>query len=224
MDLLLLHDPTPAELTRFLTPGGGMDAMLDLKRQGAIQSIGLGCVELEHHLQFMEHPAAEAILTVNDYNLVRRRVAAEVLPTAIERRAGMINAGIFYMGLVGGLPPAESFSMGFKSSLAVGDLVALATSIYDWCEQRQGGGRDVPHGQPIRQAALEFSLDHPAVSTCLIGCRTPEEVDQVLDVYELPKLGDDFWADFDAEFGERIAAFPADGHWFYSKENSNIGN
>lgn len=201
-----------------------MDAMLDLKRQGAIQSIGLGCVELEHHLQFMEHPAAEAILTVNDYNLVRRRVAAEVLPTALEKRAGMINAGVFYMGLVGGLPPAESFSMGFKSSLAVGDLVALATSIYDWCERRQGGGQDVPHGQPIRQAALEFALDHPAVSTCLIGCRTPQEVDQVLDVYELPKLGDDFWADFDAEFGERIASFPTDGHWFYSKENSDIGN
>ena len=28
--------------------------------------------------EFMEHPAAEVILTVNDYNLVRRRVADTV--------------------------------------------------------------------------------------------------------------------------------------------------
>ena len=53
----------------------------------------------------------------------------------------------FYMGLVGGLPPAESFSMGFKSSLAVDELVTLATRIYDWCEARGGGGVDVPAGR-----------------------------------------------------------------------------
>ena len=30
---------------------------------------GLGCLELEYHSQFMEHPAASVSLTVNDYNL-----------------------------------------------------------------------------------------------------------------------------------------------------------
>ena len=47
------------------------------------------------------------------------------------------------------------------------------------CESRGGGGVDVPAGQTIRQAALEFGLDHPAVATCLMGCRTPDEIDQV---------------------------------------------
>lgn len=65
------------------------------RRQGAIGAIGLGCVELEHHLEFMEHPAAEAILTVNDYNLVRRRVVDSVLPAALGRQVGMINAGVY---------------------------------------------------------------------------------------------------------------------------------
>ena len=54
----------------------------------------------------------------------RRRLSRLPPPRAATRST--------HLPQVGGLPPAESFSMGFKSSLAVDALVALATRIYDW--------------------------------------------------------------------------------------------
>ena len=58
----------------------------------------------------------------------------------------------------------------------------------------------------------------------MIGCRTAEELHQVADAHALPALGEEFWAEFNARFGEEIAMFPSSGHWFYSKEDSDIGN
>lgn len=40
LDVLLLHDPTAAELDQFLAPGGGMEAMVDLKQQGVVGELG----------------------------------------------------------------------------------------------------------------------------------------------------------------------------------------
>ena len=129
---MLLHDPTAAELEQFIAPGGGMEAMVDLKRQGVVTELGLGCLELHYHTKFMAQHESSIALTVNDYNLVRRRCEHEVYPKAIESNVSVINAGCFYMGLLGGLPPAESFSMGFKSTLEVDDLIALATRMFYW--------------------------------------------------------------------------------------------
>jgi hypothetical protein len=44
---VLVHDATYEELETFLAPGAGMDALVDLKRQGVVGHIGVGCVEFE---------------------------------------------------------------------------------------------------------------------------------------------------------------------------------
>ena len=52
----------------------------------------IGCVEEEQQRRFLEEADAEVVLTVNDYNLLRRN-ARGVYDFASERGLGVINAG-----------------------------------------------------------------------------------------------------------------------------------
>ena len=191
-----------------------MDALARLKQEGCIDHIGLGCLEHENHAAVLDDGRVDVILTVNDCNLVRRYVLEDIYPTAQSQDVGIVNAGIFYMGLLGGLRPEVSYSMGFKKNLQKHELVRLANDIYDFCQER---------GTSIRKAALEFSLSKfPGVSTVPVGCRTAEEVHGLVDAYEAPKLDEAFWSEFDALFEERVTSFDVDDHWFYNKTESRV--
>eukprot|EP00912_Choanoflagellata_sp_UC4_P000841 UC4_evm2s517 len=214
IDVLFLHDPTLKEMQDFVSPGGGIEALEELKRQNSIGHIGLGCLEHENHVVAIEDGRFDVILTVNDCNLIRRFAVPELYPRASKKNVGIINASIFYMGLIGGISPHESFSMGFKKELLYTnkELVDLATDIYVFCEKR---------GTSIRKAAIDFSLSHfPGVATVPVGCRTSQEVHSLVDDYEKPVLDFRFWNDFNSEFHSKIANFPRSFHWFYSKEDS----
>ena len=120
LDTVLVHDPTMAELEEFLAPGsGGMAALVALKEEGAVGHIGIGCVEHEQHRAFLSSPDfqehAEIVLSVNDFNLVRRYGPEGSWLDAEKGGAGILNAGTFYMGLLA--DPEASWSQGFKSQL-----------------------------------------------------------------------------------------------------------
>ena len=65
LDLCLLHDPTMPELSEFLNAdgacdrGAGMGALRELKRQGMVRHIGIGCVDRPQQLRFLGEPDAE---------------------------------------------------------------------------------------------------------------------------------------------------------------------
>jgi D-threo-aldose 1-dehydrogenase len=121
VDILLLHDPTLPELEYFLNDQhGGMRALESLREEGVVKYLGIGCVEHEQQRMFMEYnngADCDLVLTVNDFNLVRRYGSDEsgAFPLAQERDMGVINAGAFYMGLLA--DPLNSWSLGFKKDL-----------------------------------------------------------------------------------------------------------
>ena len=41
-------------------------------------------------------------------------------------------------------------------------------------------------GVPLKAAALQFPLRHPAVGSVVVGCRSPAEVDEDVELFELP--------------------------------------
>ena len=108
------------------------------------------------------------------------------------------------MGMLSGVEPAESYSLGFKTgiadgmaktlalahrrawsfteSLAVTSYLCCACSFsgrvaggleWEWCEVR---------GVSLGALALQWTMKHPQVSTCIIGCRTAAEVNGVCDM------------------------------------------
>ena len=63
----------------------------------------------------MEHHEAAILLSVNDFNLVRRYAPEESWMMARDKDVGVLNAGTFYMGLLA--DPYNSWQLGFKKTL-----------------------------------------------------------------------------------------------------------
>jgi D-threo-aldose 1-dehydrogenase len=211
LDVVLLHDPTLAELDEFLAPGGGLQALKDLQRENVVGHIGLGCVEHEQHLRFLSDCSdASVLLTVNDFNLLRRFALQSSWPAAAKHDVGVLNAGAFYMGLLA--DPRGSWSQGFKKTLRQPELVSLAREMGEWSEA---------HGVPLRTLALQFAARHPSVSSVPIGCRSAKEVDEVVDSV-LQAVPESLWSEFDETFGARVKALGREAHWYYDKSASKI--
>ena len=100
VEVCLVHDLTPEELETFLSPGGGMEGLRAAKQEGLVGHLGLGTHDKPHaplHRRWLEDPDAEVLLTVNDYNILRRYGGDQsgALTAAAEKNAGVMNAGVF---------------------------------------------------------------------------------------------------------------------------------
>lgn len=237
LDVVLLHDPTMEDVKRFLGPGGGMEALLQLRDEGKVGYFGIGSVDQEQILDFMKSPRTDCsvYLSVNDNNLVRRyaatgdvvsgsplRYGPSPYAEAQWRDIGVLNAGIYYMGLLA--DPENAWSTGFRKDFLIKypKIVDLARRIQIWCEKEMPEERGIKP-IPIRTLALQYGLRHEAVSSTIVGCRSAREVDEVCDAY-MECIEKAVWTEFDAKFGMEIQSldWQAD-HWRYSKESSDIG-
>lgn len=227
LHLVLLHDPTGEDLERFLGQGGGIEALRELRAEGKVGHFGIGCVEDEHQLSFITSAAADCsvVLTVNDYNILRRYgaegncigdSAAKGPATFAEAQArdiGVMNAGAFYMGL---LADPQAWQEGFRSQVGADypKLGDLATRMKAWCESPPEGSPWA--AVPLRALALQFAARHEAVATVPVGCRSAQEVDEVCDAF-LMEIPEAMWAAFNARFGEELQSLSWTDHWRYNK-------
>ena len=103
LDVMLVHDP--AEIEPVLAPHAAHEALLDLKKQGVIRHLGLGCRPHAHHQACIATGDFEVSLTFRDYNLIERSALAGVLEPAVAADVGVFNASIMLSGLLGGDDP-----------------------------------------------------------------------------------------------------------------------
>lgn len=217
--MVLVHDTTAEELEHFLAPGGGMEGLRQARAEGLVGHFGLGTHDRPHaplHRRWLREEDADVLLTVNDFNVLRRYGAGAqgCLTAAAEKNAGVMNAGVFYMGMLSGIPPMESYGMGFKSGLVpqMERTLSLAQRQWEWCEAREIS---------LGAVALQWAMQHPAVSTCIMGCRTAEEVHGVVDMAQAP-IADSLWAEFAQEFDEAVAELTEEDHWWYVRGETEI--
>ena len=236
IDIVLLHDPTMKDVHQFLDDGGGMEGLLELRRERKIGYFGIGSVDHDEVLEFMMNKTTDCsvYLAVNDYNLLRRyastgnvisntprKYASSPFTEAQWRDVGVLNGGTYYMGLLA--DPVNGWSLGFKKTLIekYPKLVNLAKRIQNWCEKELPKERNISP-IPIRSLAIQFSLKHDAVSSTIIGCRSAKEVDEVCDAF-LYKIPNAVWTEFEAKFGDEINNLDwKNDHWRYDKQSSKI--
>ncbi len=85
----------------------------------------------------------------------------------------MIAGGVFNSGVIAG-------GTTFDYKAAAPEVVARVARLREICDR---------HGVPLAAAAVQFPRRHPAVVTVLVGCSTPGEVaeDVQLSTLELPE-------------------------------------
>ena len=177
IDILHIHDPDH-HFDEALA--GALKALAQLRSQGLIGAIGAGMNQAEMLTAFAKHGGFDCFLLAGRFTLLDRRGADELLPLCAKEGIGVIAAGVYQSGLLA--DPRPGATENYQPAAA--ESIAKALALKELCES---------HGVPLRAAAIQFPFRHPAISCVIVGVRTPDEVDDAVEMFRHP-IPDDLWA------------------------------
>ena len=174
IDLYQIHWPEPDEDVE-----EGWHTMVDLQREGKVRWIGV-CNFNEHQLA-----RAAAIAPVTSlqppYSILRRGIEPAVLPYALEHNIGVIAYSPMASGLLTGAMTAERAASlpedDWRSRSDEYKEPKLSKNLAVAAKLGEIGAR---HGRSAGEAAIAWTLHHPAVTGSIVGVRNPAQVDGVV--------------------------------------------
>ena len=193
LDVMLVHDP--AEIEPVLIPHAARDALLDLKEQGVIRHLGLGCRPHAHHQACIATGDFEVSLTFRDHNLIERSALAGVVEPAVAADVGLFNASIMLSGLLGGDDPvrvAASAAGVSPDRVEMTEELRRAKRMYDWCTARD---------LDLHVVNLHYCLRETRFASVLLGFSTPERVAQNVAAYQ-QEVDPAVWEELDRDFAD----------------------
>lgn len=182
LDVCLIHDPD--DMAPVLAPGGGIEALTQLKGEGVIGATGLGVRSHAFHRAAIADGRFDVILTYLDYTLLSQ-TAAPLIEEAAAAGLGVVIGSALATGLlVGGDEPPRRYGR----SADPGDPdVAQALRLRRWAAQ---------HGVSLPDLALQWILRNPRVSVLLTAAASPDEIEANVQASTAP-LPSGIWEEFD---------------------------
>ncbi len=175
VDVALVHDPDDHyEEAR----DGALAALRRLRDEGVVRAVGVGMNQTALLVRFARETDPDCFLVAGRYTVLDRSASDELLPLCEERGIGVIAGGVFNSGILAG-------GTTFDYEAAPPEVVARVEYLRDVCAR---------HDVPLRAAAVQFPLRHPAVRTVLVGCRSPEEVEEDVHLSQL-ELPEPLWGE-----------------------------
>ena len=120
-------------------------------------------------MTFARHGAIDYLLLAGRYTPLDASAGNELLELCLERGVPVIAAGVFNSGLLAG---GTTFDYAAPSP----EVLARAAALDETARR---------YGVPLAALALQFPLRHPAVTTVLVGARSPGEVEADLELSQL---------------------------------------
>lgn len=183
VDILYVHDIGPMThgvegnkpLWKQLETGG-YKALLELKRQGLISAIGLGVNEWEVLMDALGLGDWDVFLLAGRYTLLEQTSLDPFLTTCVKRNVSIVVGGPFNGGALMGTGM-------WNYARAPENVVRRVHELEAACRE---------FNVPIGAAALQFPLAHPAVCNILPGPKSPQELDGILEWWNLP-IPEELW-------------------------------
>jgi D-threo-aldose 1-dehydrogenase len=176
VDVVHVHDPDDHAAEAL---AGAFPALRKLRDEKVIGAVGAGMNQSEVLARFVREAGVDCVLVAGRYTLLDQSAADELLPLCDQHGVAVIAAGVFNSGVLADPRPGAYFDYAPASDAVLGQAQAMARV----CEA---------HGVPLRAAVLQFPLQHPAVTTVLMGARTADEVRQNVAAFEHP-IPDELW-------------------------------
>ena len=173
VDIALIHDPDDHydEAIR-----GAYPALERLRSEGVVTAIGVGMNQTELLCRFARDGDFDCFLVAGRYTLLDRSAAEELLPLCLERGIDVIAGGVFNSGIL-------ASGTTYDYAPAQPDVLAAARRLSDVCAR---------YSVPLAAAAIQFPLRHPAVTSAVVGCRSPAELDEDVRLFDL-ELPAELW-------------------------------
>jgi len=123
----------------------------------------------------------DVFLLAGRYTILDQDALDELLPLCLERNIGVLIGGVMNSGIL-----ADPRAGGrFNYAEAEPDIVERAQRLAAVCAR---------HGVPLKAAAVQFVLAHPAVTSIVAGVRSIDHLDEYPRLYREP-IPADLWAD-----------------------------
>jgi L-galactose dehydrogenase len=164
IDLFQVHDLEFGDAQQIINET--IPALRRLQQQGKARYIGITGYPPKLLRRIAEAAPVDSILTYCHYNLMNTDMDEVLTAFARERGIGLINAAALHMGILTENGPAE----WHPAPQAVRDAGRKAA---EFCRSR---------GADIARVAMHFSLDHPYVSSTLVGIANTRQVEASLEL------------------------------------------
>ena len=182
VDIAHIHDPDD-DFEEALS--GAHRALCELRAAGAVRAVGTGMNQAEMLARFAREGDFDCFLLAGRYTLLEQGALDDLLPTCLERGISIIAGGVFNSGVL--IDPDASAYYNYAPADAA--TVERSRRIGRVCER---------HGVPVKAAALQFPLGHPAVACVLTGARSPAELHENVKAFDVP-LPPELWTDLKRE-------------------------
>ena len=205
VDVYLIH--WPDRNVPFEEP---MRALDDLVKQGKVRAVGLSNFKLNEIEACMKTRRVDVVQYC--WNMFDRRMQKEIFPYCRENKIGVMAYGSLAYGmLTGTLSEEKTFEKSdWRSKRGQLGNINLFQHLFGpdhflknlrAVEELKGVAKR--YGKTLPQLALNWTLSNPVISTALVGCRNPGEVDD-----NVGALG---WKISDADMKEIDAIFARQG-------------
>jgi D-threo-aldose 1-dehydrogenase len=175
VDIVFVHDPDDHYRAAL---DGAFPVLRELRAAGRIQAIGAGMNQWQMELAFAREGDMDCFLLAGRYTLLDQTALPEFLPYCVERGISVVAGGPYNSGI---LAVGARAGATFNYRAAAPDMMERAARIAAVCER---------HDVPLKAAALQFILAHPAIASVIPGARSVPEVEDNVRMVERPIPGE----------------------------------
>ena len=181
VEMVFIHDPDGAADQAI---SEAYPVLERLRAEGIVKTIGIGITSNEIPTRFINETDIDVVLIALKYTLLDQSAGAELLPTALRKGVSVIAGGVFNSGILTNPKAGATFNYEPASP----EVLARAQKIEKFFLDR---------GVSLAQAALQFPMQHPAISAILVGCRSADEVTTNVALYN-KEIDLQIWSEFDS--------------------------
>jgi D-threo-aldose 1-dehydrogenase len=142
-----------------------LPALRSLQREGLVGAVGLGVNDVQVVLDVLRHAELDALLLAGRYTLLDQTALPELLPLCRARGVHVALGGVYNSGLLATGTRGGDVAR-FNYAPAARHWVERTARIETLCDH---------YAVPLRAAALQFALAHPAVEIVMMGARSAAE-------------------------------------------------